>query len=121
MHAGILNPSPYRLTTLIGVIAAASLVGCGSGGEEKRESTTFEIPNDEVTISKGNGSLYIRPATVDQLEVVRRCTGHSEDAIWKISAANSPSMPIAGRSAPAIFATRSGCRPGFRHVGRSRT
>ncbi|WP_134323375.1 DUF4097 family beta strand repeat-containing protein [Cumulibacter soli] len=86
MHAGILIPRPYRLTTFIGVIAVTSLVGCGSGGDEKRESTTFEIPNDEVTISKGSGDIYIRPANVDQLEVTRWFTGNSDDAIWKMSA-----------------------------------
>ncbi|RFU87792.1 hypothetical protein DY218_05945 [Streptomyces triticagri] len=60
------------------LLAGVTLAGCGAGdGEEERAERSFALPQDRLTVDVDNGSVDIRTADVDRVEVTRWFTGRS--------------------------------------------
>lgn len=66
------------------VVGAVVLTGCGSATDEERESTTFGLGGDHLTITKDAGAVELRPGDTDRVSVTRWFTGERGDATWSI-------------------------------------
>ncbi|WP_172381401.1 DUF4097 family beta strand repeat-containing protein [Streptomyces sp. MNP-20] len=77
----------------LALLSTALVAGCGGSvdDEDTRRKRAFALDGEQLTISRGEGDLDVRPADVDQVEVTRWFSGWSAvggepKASWKLVA-----------------------------------
>ncbi|MFE3828476.1 DUF4097 family beta strand repeat-containing protein [Streptomyces sp. NPDC059092] len=84
----------FRTSILAGgaLLALVAVTGCGesTGDDNTPEKRSFGPVGDQLTISRSNGDLTVKPADVDEVEVTRWFSGWSAvgdkpKASWKLT------------------------------------